>query len=226
MFTAPAQTKTRLPTIDLSCAARGMIAEEDAVGALAVVVERGDLPYLGERGDVRAVLLGEREVVEVERVLRVVVAPDVALAAVIAPGLRDTELVRADLARVVELDGDVRVAELVAATELVRDELHQLRLRRELARRIRDRPDAEHRADQIVVGVEPGAVVAVGPPLREDVGDRPQVHVRVDERASPHPAAWTTCICSIGFTSKSPCPIDHVQPADRSSNFRGNEPIG
>ena len=78
-----------------------VIAEEDLVCGLAVIEGMApitlsdglDPANLGQRRDVGAGALREGEVVDVERVLRVDVATDVALSAVRAPPLEDAELV-------------------------------------------------------------------------------------------------------------------------------------
>src|SRR5439155_12185618 len=100
---------------------------------------RLDLPRLALRPRHRAIALGQREVVQVERVLCVYVAPNVALAALGAAVLRHVELVLARLARVAELDGDVRITKLIFATEPLGHARHEGRLLGERLARFGDR---------------------------------------------------------------------------------------
>jgi hypothetical protein len=168
-------------------AAVPMIAvRHDVAVALAAAGAR-DVPHLALRAHLRAGALGQREVVEIERVLRVNVAADVALAAVDAPRLGDAELVGRDLARRrVQVDGDVRVTELLGAPQLLRHLLHQQRLGGDhLA--VGDGFHVEHVAHEIVVRVERLPGVALRPGAREHVGRRPEVDVGVDERAPAVP---------------------------------------
>lgn len=111
---APPQTKTAVAETLFSIPSLRVVAVEDGVA----VVRGSDTDDLAKGGDLGPVLLGHRQVVQVERVLRAEVAPDVALAAIAAPLLGHAELVGV-LAPVGvgEVYGEIRIVKLLRAPE-------------------------------------------------------------------------------------------------------------
>ena len=136
-------------------------------------------------------LLGDVEIVEVERVLGVGVAAYVALAAIDARGLQRAVAVpvlvpdRQGLGMVVA-EEDVDVGSPVRPAVLVGNRIEQLGPPHAPARIAVERngPRAQHLLGDGVVGREPGAVVALRPALREGLLRRLEKDVGVDQRAA------------------------------------------
>ena len=185
----------------LPSASPGRFAEVRVPDRVAAALARLERAHVGQRADLRAVVLGVGQVVVVERVLGAEVAADVALAAQLAghavavvevadllldllPGDRRLPLVG-------ERHGERRQEPLqpvALGRELEGDRLGRARVRLVLER---VPLDADHPLDAVVVRVEVGArdrpvlVAAVGEVLLDEPAlVLAQEHVGVDQRAA------------------------------------------
>ena len=159
---------------------------------LAAGVEGDDLlrEVLGAHVGVVPVL-GDVEVVEIDRVLRVVVAPRVALRAVDARRLQRAVAVAvllADRQRIVEVIAEehVDVEHVRRAAVGLRHLLKQLRPDHAPPRvaALRDRTRAEHLFGHGVVRLEIRLLAGRRPAVVEDLVGRPQEDVRVNQRSA------------------------------------------
>jgi hypothetical protein len=153
---------------------------------LVTATGRGQVHGFGAQTDSCTTLLGNRQIVVVQGVLRADVAPDVALSHELTAPLRHAESVPLARAGVVEGDREIRVKEAVALAKRVGGHCHEPCLRRQLTRpRIRrHRPDVEHVRGKVVVRVEHLARVRLRPRVIEHIRGRPHRHVGVHQGAT------------------------------------------
>ncbi len=188
-----ATAQQQLGRIDRSGAYENFGSGDVPVLAAAVVAEMDDVP-VGTGSDVTdfapgddrgPMPLGDGEVVEVEGVLGVGVAPDVALAAMAAPRLFDAELVAPCAGRVPEVDRQVRAEGRRTAAEVGGDLLHQNSLGLQAVWLIRrHRGDVKHVAGKVVVGIKLLTAEAVRPTMIEQVSWWPVLDVGVSQRSA------------------------------------------
>src|SRR6266545_4488322 len=153
---------------------------------LVPVARSGNVNGFREGADSRTVLLGERQIVQVQGVLGALVAADIALAGERAGALGDPKLVRPV---VLEPHRQVGVEEAVGMPQQTGRIGHQPRLGWQLAGSwiSRHRPDVEHVRDQVVIRLQQRAAVRLGPGLGKDLLGRAHGHVGVDQRPAAVP---------------------------------------
>ena len=162
--------------------------------------QRFDLHHQVQRADLGALLLGHRQVVEIQRVLGLDLAADVAVAAVHAGALHHAVLVFERLAVAVgagrcalgvevgvEADGQRQLVEAVAPAQLLGAFLHQPVAGGELV--VGDGGQIHHLRHAVVVGLERGVGQALRPLLVEDLGLGFDRDIGVDQRATAHASA-------------------------------------
>ena len=178
--------------------------EVRVVDGVAAALARLEAPHVGQRADLRALVLGVREVVVIERVLGAEVAPDVAFAGHLARGagpavqvrdVLDDRLARHRRAALVG-ERDRELGMEMAQAELVRRFLERDRLRRRRVRLVLDREllEPDHLLHAVVVRVERGAVhrPVLVPAVAQVLLHEPALvladeDVRVDQRTAAEP---------------------------------------
>src|SRR5438309_1005809 len=162
-----------------------MIEKMDFVTAACLRLDPRDLAL---SLDLRGFVLADLEIVEIERILRVIVTADIAFATESASFLEGAKFIEMRFFRLAEIYCDIWEAELLRAPHRFCHPFHQSAFGRDSPiGRSSNRLDIQHVGGKIIVGIKHHAVISRRPSPIKDLVRGPQVHIRVDEGTASQP---------------------------------------